>query len=170
MKKIIFVILVLSLSIACQNKKTNSFTDENMLFSVDFKQEPIKAVDTFETEIGEIVLHTFMVEESATVAKTVTYSDYPKEIAALKEPYQILKSAKDGALKSLGITNIILDEQVTENGVPGIEIKGSNDLGFYIHYKLLLKENSLFQIGYLKEGDAKETAEDLNFIKSFVIL
>lgn len=170
MKYFSILLLVLSL-FSCKSKvEKNSFQDENKIFSIDFKQEPIKAVDTFDTEIGEIVLHTFMVEESAILAKTVTYSDYPKAASELKEPYKILNSAKQGAVKSLGINQIIKDEKITENGVPGYELIGSNELGFYIHYKLFLKENRLFQIGLLKEGEPKESKNELDFIKSFVIL
>ncbi len=171
MNNIYILIIAFTLLISCQSKEErNSFKDQNNLFSVDFQQEPIKAIDTFETEIGEIILHTFMIEESEKIAKTVTYSDYPKKVTKSKDPYEILNSAKQGAIKSLGINNIIKDDKFTENGIPGYELIGSNDLGFYIHYKLFLKENRLFQIGVLKEGESTKSKKEQDFIESFVVL
>lgn len=170
MNKYILTFFVISFTLSCNTNKENIFTDNNLLFSVDFQNEPIYAVDTFETEIGEIIMHTFMLEESETLAKTVTYSDYPSELIKLKDPYLILESAKQGAIRSLEINTIIKDEKINQGKYPGFELIGTNEMGFYIHYKLLLKENKLFQIGILKEGDFKDSKKELDFIESFVIL
>jgi len=171
MKNILILSLLLNLLFSCSSSvNQNNFQDSNHIFSVNFIEEPVKAVDTFDTEIGKIVLHTFMLEESATLAKTVTYSDYPQNVVDKSDPYDILNSAKQGAIKSLGINQIEKDEKINENGVPGYELIGSNELDFHIHYKLLLKENRLFQIGVLNEGSLDENQKEQDFIESFVLL
>ena len=168
MRQLGLVLLILLGLVACEQEKT--FSDIEGNFAVDFAAEPVITVDSFDTELGEVVLHSYMHEFSQTEAQMLTYSDYPVSSQYIKDPYNFIDGAKEGALRSLGITEILKDEQIELKGVPGVDVIGHNGEDLHIHYKLFLNNNRLYQIGFLKEGELEETAAELEFIESFVFL
>ena len=168
MRKYLFYISLVFALVACQ--QTTTFKDADGAFAIAFKDAPVVTVDTFQTELGEVILHSFMEEHSNTNAQMITYSDYPVSENYIADPYKFIEGAKEGALKSLGINNLILDERITLDGQPGVEVQGTNNQNLYIHYKLFLKGSRLYQIGILKEGEEHETKDDLDFMESFVFL
>ena len=168
MKKI-FLVLSLALALVSCNKN-RSYTNEDGGFAIDFPSPPIITIDSFNTQLGKVVMYSFLVESSLSNAKMVTYSDYPISTQYIKDPYKFIDGAKLGALKSLEINDVIVDKRIELDGIPGVEVIGQNGQQLLIHYKLFLKENRLYQIGLLKEGDMEETQDELEFIKSFVLL
>ena len=168
MKKLL-LILGLSLTLFSCNTPP-SYTNEEGGFSIDFPSTPNSTMDSFNTELGKVVMYSFLVESSLSNAKMVTYSDYPISLQYIKDPYKFIDGAKEGALRSLEIDDVIVDKRIDMNGVPGVEVIGQNGQELLIHYKLFLKGNRLYQIGLLKEGEMEETQEELEFIKSFVRL
>lgn len=165
------IVLIFALGFVLFSCTTNSsFTDKAGGFSIDFPSTPVISVDSFDTELGKVVMYSFLVESSLSNAQMVTYSDYPVSAQYIADPYKFIDGAKLGALKSLGINDIIVDERITLDGVPGVEVIGQSGQELFIHYKLFLKNNRLYQIGLLKEGEMEETNEELEFIKSFVFL
>lgn len=163
-------LFVMTLGLLACKESRPVFKDIEGEFAIAFMNEPQKTVDTFQTELGEVVLYSFMEETSSTNAHMLTYSDYPVNDKYISQPYKFIDGAKEGALKSLRIDNIILDERIDLGGVPGVEVKGTNSQNLYIHYKLFLKGSRLYQIGLLKEGEAEESEAELEFMESFVFL
>lgn len=164
---ILSILFALSFS-AC--KKEYVYTDVDGNFSVNFHDAPTITVDSFDTELGKVRLHSYMSEISLTKAQMVTYSDYPVESQYIKDPYDFIKGAKEGALSSLGIVEIEKDERIELNGIPGVDVMGNNGKDLHMHYKLFLFENRMYQIGFLKEGELGEKPEELEFMESFVFL
>ena len=168
MKNFLLTSSLLIILFACKSK--SNFVDKSGGFAIDFPAEPVVTVDSFNTELGQVVMYSFLVESSLSNAKMVTYSDYPVNQQYIQDPYKFIDGAKDGALRSLGINDVIVDERIELDGVPGVEVIGKNSELLFIHYKLFLKNNRLYQIGLLKEGEMEETEEELDFIESFVLL
>jgi hypothetical protein len=168
MKKVLFFISLTLVLFACDS--ASKFVDEAGGFSINFPSKPNVTIDSFDTELGKVLMYSFLVESSLSNAKMVTYSDYPVSQQYIKDPYKFIDGAKNGALKSLGINDIIVDKRISLDGVPGVEVIGQNEQELLIHYKLFLKGNRLYQIGLLKEGEMEETDEELEFLQSFVLL
>lgn len=162
------VFIGLLLLTSCQNAP--SFSDKEGGFSVDFAGEPSLTVDTFNTDLGEVVLYSYLYEISKSQAQLVTFSDYPIRNDMSQDPYSFLEGAKKGALKSLGINQLSRDERITLQETPGIHVVGNNGKNLHIHYRLYLNGNRLYQIGFLNEGEFSATGEELNFMESFLLL
>jgi hypothetical protein len=168
MKNLCFILGLSLVLFSCQ--KNPSYTNEDGGFSIDFPSAPTITIDSFNTQLGKVVKYSFMVESSLSNAQMVVYSDYPVSAQYIKDPYKFIDGAKEGALRSLGIDDVIVDKRIELDGVPGIEVIGQNGQELLIHYKLFLKANRLYQIGLLKGLEMEETPEELEFIKSFVLL
>lgn len=169
MRSVIYMALLCFVLLgACKDEQL--YTDELGGFSVKFSSDPVVSVDTFQTELGQVELYAFLVELSTTHAQMLTYSDYPIGNQYIKNPYEFIDGAKFGALKSLGITDLELDEHIEFMGVPGVEVVGNNGGELSIHYKLFLKGSRLYQLGVLTDGGDAETAAGEEFIESFVFI
>ena len=154
--------------LAC--KSSTNYVNEAGKFAINFPSEPQLSVDSFNTELGKVIMYSFLVETSVSKAQMVTYSDYSVSQQYISDPYKFIDGAKEGALRSLGIDDVIVDKRITLQSVPGVEVIGQNGQELFIHYKLFLKGNRLYQVGLLKEGEMEETEEELDFIQSFVFL
>ena len=153
---------------ACQEDYT--FIDYAGGFSVEFTEQPTIDVDTFQTALGQVELYTFLLELSTTHAQMLTYSDYPVDEQYIKDPYAFIDSAKEGALKSLDVTQINFDERIEFMGVSGVEVIGNNNEGLQIHYKLFLKGNRLYQLGVLTNEEDGNWKKGHDFIESFTFI
>ncbi|MCB0509993.1 MAG: hypothetical protein H6579_09550 [Chitinophagales bacterium] len=164
---ILFLVLVFN---ACQETTKDKYEDPKGAFSIAYFENPIVNIDTLSSNIGNIYYYSFLVQESASVAKLVSYSDYPLSGEDIKQGESILRSAKESALNSLGIKDIVKEQRIEGKDYFGIEIIGKNAEMYFMHYKLILKGNRLFQVGLLKENSIEETEEESEFIHSFQIL
>lgn len=164
--RVLYVVL-LSLFILSACKSDKAYVDEVGGFSVEFAGEPVVSIDTFQTELGQVELYAYLVELSTTHAQMLTYSDYPIAEQYIKDPYEFIDGAKVGALKSLGITEMQLDERIEFMGVPGVEVIGNNGGKLTIHYKLFLKGSRLYQLGVLADGSDAELKKGEEFLESF---
>lgn len=168
--KIIFILFSSIGFLACNQEKHGYYQDPMGAFAVDYFPEPIINVDTLQSSVGDIYYSSFLVQESTSSAKLVSYSDYPIASENINQGEAVLQSAKESALNSLGIKNIVKEIKIETKEYFGVEIIGTNDELYFMHYKLLLKGNRLYQVGLLKENSVEESNEERDFINSFQIL
>lgn len=168
--KISFIFLLVLGFNSCKQDNIGYYEDPLGAFAVAHFKEPMVSLDTLNSSVGNIYYHSFLVQESASSAKLVSYSDYPIASEDIKQGKAVLQSAKESALNSLGIKNILKEVKIESKEYFGVEIVGTNNEMYFMHYKLLLKGNRLYQIGLLKENSIEESAEESDFINSFQIL
>lgn len=125
-------------------------------FAAKMPGQPEKSSMTEPTEVGPILIETYMYEESATKVYIIGYNDYPSvlfEDASEDEIMEAIENAIDGATSSMGI-DIIEEVKVLDmDGTPGLMIKGkSSTNSFHTHYKAYLRDNRLYQVGILRDG------------------
>jgi predicted RNase H-like HicB family nuclease len=158
---------------ACGSKSNSGQTDETTgtppaaigwvdVISKDGKFEakmpgqPEKSNMVEQTEVGPILIETYMYEESATKVYIIGYNDYPSALmdgATEDDLRQMLDDAINGATSSMGI-NIIEEKKTLDmDGTPGLMVKGRSSVNsFHTHYKAYLRGNRLYQVGILRDG------------------
>jgi predicted RNase H-like HicB family nuclease len=178
MKKIIIPFLAVLLLAACNtssDKNKDAFSiDESMLytsedgsFSVFFPQTPQIEEESVETEVGTIVLKTYIYEESLDKAYMVAYSDYPDLLMTFASPEELLQGGKHGALASLGIDNLIVEENIEKNGVRGLYFRGDDGDTYHVEYEIYLKGNRLYQVALIETQGRSASETDKKFFSSF---
>lgn len=148
------------------NKKTYYSQDGH--FEINFPGEPTVSTEVIPTEIGDLDMKMFMYEKNIFEAYIVTYTTYPEELINGTDPMEMLESSKKGVLENIQATPIS-EKQFELEGYNGIYFK-ANGNNVYVHYKMLMIKNRLFQILVQKDGKFAEEKEALDFLDSFKIV
>lgn len=179
MQKLIFPFLFILMMVACKSDKSNKvndtedsykvklFTSVDGLFSINFPDKPEFSEENIDTELGAIRMATYIHEENENKAYMVAYSDYPSMLISLAGKEDLLQGAKQGALASLGITNVFEEIVVEKNGNKGLYFSGNDGDNYHIEYEMYLVENRLYQVAII-ESDGKTISDaDKAFFSSF---
>jgi hypothetical protein len=183
MQKLIFPILFVLLLASCktdnkasENTKDNNtnivfqngiYTSEEGKFSIKFPEEPEFSEENIDTELGAIRMATYVYEANENKAFMVAYSDYPSMLMSLANKEDLLEGAKEGALASLGITNVTTEKIVEKNGNEGLYFNGDDGDNYHIEYEMYMVENRLYQIAIIESNGKNTAKEDKEFFTSF---
>lgn len=146
----------------------DKFYSKDGKFKVNFTGEPELSKDTVGTDVGTIQMYMYMYEKSATEIEMLAYSDYPSSMVEQSNADDLLQGAKNGAVNNLNAT-VTEENKIDFNGNPGLEFKADNGQ-YYVHYKLVLKNNRLYQIALMRDGAQPSDEAINNFIKTFEIV
>lgn len=142
------------------------FTSKDGHFSIQFPGEPQHASNSVPTDVGDIMMETYMYEKSATEVFMVAYNDYPSIYVDESNADELLEGGKSGALESLGIMTTEVEEKIEVDGHPGIFFTGNNGQ-YYVVYEVYLVNNRLYQIAILRDGSYPSDEDVANFTKTF---
>jgi hypothetical protein len=135
---------------ASAESAVKKFSNADGKFMIQFPAEPKVSDQKVPTAAGDIEMHMFVYEKSATEAYQVIYSDYPSEIIKATNIDTLLKNSKNGCVNELK-AKITEEKKIDMNGNPGVWFRANSDQ-FYVTYKLFLVGNRLYQIGMLRDG------------------
>ncbi|MBI3722884.1 hypothetical protein HY251_02850 [bacterium] len=96
------------------------FKCEEGRFKVQYPGTPKETTQKIKTAVGEVTLHTFMLEMPDGTAYATMYSDYPEESMTGKDPEALLDGARDGLTKNVKGT-ILKETKIKIGGNPGRE-------------------------------------------------
>jgi len=133
---------------------------------VDFPAKPTVETSEVPTDLGTIDMYTYMHEVSSEEVYMVAYSDYGKANLEGMDPYDLLEGGKEGALESLGVTNIYDEKEFKRNGNPALSFKGDNGT-YYVRYVMLMVEDRLYQIAVLKIGSYSTDLSAERFLNKY---
>lgn len=145
------------------------YTSKEGRFRVEMPAAPTTDRATMRTPYGELPLHTANVA-GHTTGYVVFYSDYPERVVRRFTAEQILRGARDAAVRRLG--GRLLEESSTRvSGQPArrleIEISGG---GAIARTTLILAGRRLYQVTVAAPPEQVRSAEAERFINSFRIL
>lgn len=143
------------------------FTSEVGKFSINFFDvEPQHSTSSVATELGDVMMSTYIYERGATEAYMVSLVDYPQEKVNEEGSEVLLQGGKSGALESLGIEKIDLERNLIMNGHPGLSFAADNG-EYYVLYEMFLVNNRLYQVAILSVGDYPDRKLSDAFFGSF---
>ncbi|MCF8233346.1 MAG: hypothetical protein K9G67_04205 [Bacteroidales bacterium] len=158
--------LILLFNTTASSQEGYSYTDPTQQFRIEFPGEPETDRSTVPTEVGDIIMHTVMYEESLDKVYLLAYSDYPKELIELSDPVVLLESAQQGSMSNLGTNELNLNEEIVFEGFPGLYYEAQSE-DLYVAYKIILVENRLYQMAILQQGMPLDEADVKSFMDSF---
>jgi hypothetical protein len=179
MNKLFLPLIALLFVVACntsgeESKETKTtasesevFVAEDGSFSVFFPDTPEKEEESVDTEVGVITLVTYIFEESMDKAYMVAYSDYPDLLIMMANTKDLLQGGKQGALASLGIDNLLEENDIEKGGVEGLYFRGNDGSDYHVEYEIYLKGNRLYQIAIIETGGRANSDKDQLFFESF---
>ncbi len=142
------------------------FKDVEGKFEIKFAGTPTITSDEVDTDLGKIQMKSFMYEITSEEVQMVAYNDYPKDMITEDSRAEMLEGGKSGALSSLGIENLDVDEEITLGKNKGIRFEGNNGT-YYVKYNMYLIENRLYQVAILKTESYPDKSTSDAFFKSF---
>lgn len=146
------------------------FTSEDGNYEIKFAGTPTPTDDVIQSVIGEIGFHMDMYEKSLTEAEAVSYNDYPSAIVEEGDPVQMLEDALGGATTNMGLDVQDMKEAGTFQGYPCLDYKGYSTLSnYHVTYKLVMKDNRLYQVMMMRDGSYASEADVERFLGSFKI-
>jgi hypothetical protein len=159
-----------SISNALKESSTNTekFSSVDGKFKIAFPGTPVLSSENVPTEVGNIEMKSFTYEKSATEIYIIAYSDYPSELVKQSDPETLLNGAKEGALTNQQAT-LKSDEKITLDGNPGYYFTAVKDT-YHMCYKIFLKENRLYMMLMLRDGDYPSKDAIDGFIGSFELI
>jgi len=179
MNKLFIPVIALLFLVACSSsgeeikskvkKDINSelFISDDGSFTVAFPEAPEKEEEYVDTEVGKITLVTYIFEESLDKAYMVAYSDYPELLIMMANAKDLLQGGKQGALASLGIDNLLEENEIEKDGVEGLYFRGNDGSDYHVEYEIYLKGNRLYQIAIIETGGRGNSETDQLFFDSF---
>lgn len=174
MRKPFFRPLLLSLVlVAACNTATpptlEEFSSENGGFAISTPLTLEESVQSVDTAVGPIEIHTFT-GENRNAAYVVAYSDYPAEMVSQVDPTMLLDGSRDGAVQNVNGT-LVSEETLDLNGNPGrsLVIDATTDTGedATVNARLYLVENRLYQVLVVVPKGKEEGVDIAGFLNSF---
>jgi hypothetical protein len=148
-----------------------TFTSKNGHFAILMPGTPKSDVDSVETLIGTVDLHSFTVETS-DFAYFVAYGDFPPAFVQNADTDAMLDGARDGALEDVRGT-LVSERRISVQGFPGrelwIEATVSGQKGL-AQARMILVGNRFYQVLVAgpKERFAESQAE--RFLNTFQVV
>jgi hypothetical protein len=148
-----------------------TFTSKNGHFAVLMPGTPKSDVDSVETLIGTVDLHSFMVETDE-FAYFVAYGDFPPTFVQGADTDAMLDGAREGALADVRGT-LVSERRISVQGFPGrelwIEASAGNQKGL-AQARMILVGNRFYQVLVVgpKERFAESQAE--RFLNTFQVI
>lgn len=146
------------------------YSPEDGGFKINFFGiSPIVSSETVPTDVGNIEMTTYMYEKSVTEVYMVAYSDYPSQSFEFSTPEDLLLGGKEGAISSLGVTQLDLEEDMDLDGNSGLHFKGVAGT-FYVEYEMYIVKNRLYQIAILRDGSYPSQTSVDSFLGTFELV
>ncbi|MCA1592122.1 MAG: energy transducer TonB [Acidobacteria bacterium] len=138
------------------SKAWKEFSSAEGRFTVLLPGTPTPQVQTQDTAIGKLDVHTFTLTTSMQYG--VMFVDYPRTMEDSGAAKQFLDGARDGGVK--GVNGTLLEEKETSlDGHPGRIIKVRVGDGYVMRVKFYVVKNRLYQLGVtMWDKDAPEAA------------
>ena len=158
-----------------ENEVVGPFVSEAGRFSVEFPEglgEPGIQSIPVKTEIGEVTMHTFMVDAGSR-AFFMAYSDYPEDLIAAQDAKTVLDNGRDGALANINGT-LKEERNYTFESYPAKEFYAAgkqqgNDI--YVRSNIIFVKERLYQVVYLSFSEEALTGEEANtYVSSFKLM
>lgn len=141
----------------------------NKDFTIQFVDQPEKSFVNVQTEMGEIILYSYIYEKSPTEIFMVAHSDYPMDSIGQANHKELLNSAVNGAMKNMDITEKETEYEIDINGYPGKYIKANNG-NLFVVYEMYMVNNRLYQIAILQTGSYPDKKIEENFMSGFKLI
>jgi hypothetical protein len=145
-----------------------NFISEDGKFKVCFGGKPTVSAQKVPTEVGDIEVHMFIYEKSATEIYLVGYSDYPSELISQSNQSEVIKGAQTGVVSELK-AKITEEKNVRVAGNDGIWFRANSDQ-YFITYKLFLSKNRLYQLGMVRDGSHVTDLAVRGFMDTFELV
>ncbi len=166
---ILFMLILVVLPFSMNAQKGYELVSKKGQFTVTFPGKPNYSSEDVGTAVGDLIIHTFLYEESANAAYMVAYIDYPEDIIEDSDNDILLDAAFESALKSWGINPEKAKKETTwHSGYKGVFAKESYD-GTYTAYEVFLVGNRLYQLAILHYGKAIPKKSLSTFYDSFTL-
>ena len=140
-------------------------------FSIQFPGASEYIRNEIDTDYGELVLHQFVVEaENGNTAYIVVCMEYPEALAEDKTPEKILQDGKKGAV---GDATLLSEKEIVGDGYSGLDLSMSKETPDHTEHKrwqLILFNNNLYQIGYVRFGQEPDEEIFKRITESFQLL
>ena len=164
------VLLVLAMfPVLAQAQSGYKLSSKEGNFFVQFPSEPDFSAEEVETAVGNLMMYTYLYEESDDAAYMVAYIDYPEDMVEESDNDVLLEAALNGALSSWGIDIENATKETTwHSGYKGIYCKESNG-NTHTAYEVILVGNRLYQIAILQYGKPISKKALNSFYDSFEI-
>jgi hypothetical protein len=151
------------------NQKTNSgFFNDDPDFMINFLgQVPTKNESEVDTEVGKVLMITYMLEEGSSVAYMIAKARYPAEKIRNSNPDDMLNASVNGFIGNLKL--IISEKRDISLGIyPGKFFKSKSSIYYNATADYLVK-NTLYQIAILRADRAPTEKEIQDFIFTFAL-
>ncbi len=165
-------LLAFSYSNNTTKQQTNwkPFTSTKSNFTIDFPGEPEHIEQTIEipkTDLS-IAYHTFISEPNENMVYVVSVWDYPSEID-MSKPELNLQDGFGGMLSALPGSEVLSMNMGETNGFKSLEFLVKNE-DIYFQGKLILVNNTLYQVFTVYKSDEQKNVDYDHFIGSFKLL
>lgn len=167
--RILYIIIIL-LVMGCQSGTWDSFTSSEGKFSALFPKNPTEEIDTLNTAIGTLEMHTF----TASYRKgffAVAYVDYPYSAVRVTPASSLLDGARDGAVERTN-GRLLSEKLISLGGYPGREIKIKIETPKHtaiIRCRIYLVKNRLYQILVATSIQEAYSTIGTTFLNSFQV-
>ncbi len=154
------------------------YTNEAGNFSVEMPGTPQESSQVQDTDVGPIEIHMFMHQPSDKEIFVIGYNDMPAELMdAVDEATkkQMLEGGLQGglgALRPYGTQDPVVDKKEHYkfyDQFPALKAKAHNGT-YYVFIKCFIKENRLYQVWHMKEGNYSDEDITDKFVSSFKLL
>lgn len=136
-------------------------------FAINFPGDGVeKSSKVVETDIGQTKLVFHMYEKNPSEVYMVGENQYDIESIQDSDPWILLEGGRDGSLESLEINKVETEERGKLDGYPELTFRAHND-SYYVVYRLILVDATLFQVAILKEKSYPSEREISDFLDSF---
>ena len=168
---LIFVLLVsTSLSFA---QDWVTYSNDDFKFSIDMPSEPKATTQEVPTEVGELTMNMFMLDNSSDASSKnmiymVLHTKYPKNANASDEDNKtqtMLDGSVDGAVNNVN-GKLVYANKVNLDGHPGREVKISV-FGAFMYLNMYVKDGALFAIQTICMEANDENVDIKKFMDSF---
>ena len=158
---------------ACSGGACSEYGDqlcvEDAGFTIGMDKDSVVDVSSFATPDGDVDLYVYS-EEGEDGGWVASYGEFPVPVAE-DDVELVLGSFATGAMGSLGIEDLEIDELVELNGVAGIHQRGvTSDGAVFVEYYAYLNHPTFYQLMYINGGEAPSEEELQSTVGSFEIL
>jgi hypothetical protein len=164
------LILLFPVALIAEDKKPEPFKSKEGKFSVTMPEKPVSKTNKVKTDIGEVELHAFLVDQKDR-AIVVMYSDYPAGSVAEGTVEKVLDGCVSGNVKALK-AKLLSEDKISigkaKHAGREIRVEMPNQQGIY-RARVFLVGDRLYQVVAMGPDDYTKTKAVEDFMNSFAI-
>lgn len=145
--------------------KWERFDDAENAFSIRFPTYPVMEKSNVQSDLGALVVVTYVSEPDSNSKFVLSYADYPSEITQANAEQLALKIGEN-ALSELN-TKIMFKEELEANGFTGVGLVGESASKFQIFHHVYIVRNRVYQLTVTLKSRTMEEEDARKFLGSF---